>query len=736
MNFEAVDRRYEELKQEYLAGSLSSEAFDEALRDMMIQDSQERWWAKSRESGKWHYYDEEADDWLPADPPGYQAPTTSPPIERSPAAGEQALRGATLATTIVEQPTPEPGAAPPTAKGEADRSTAQAPFTGGRRWTIFGIAAVVLLAVGLGVALLLSGADSSTIPEGTVQAAAKTTSMEGGKSSETASGPADAGEATVTAAPTEVPTLAPTMVPKATGLPSPTATVSPTLTPVAPPASAEGMLEVNINTYTATVPIAAELSPFWIDQYEVTNAQYARFIEETGTEPPDWWQDENGPVEKADHPVEGVSWQQAAEYCTWANKRLPTESEWMVAARGPYGWLYPWGDEADAVQLPTDGTYPVGSILGNRSFFGAFDMAGNVWEWVDEPYLHLDDVEAGQRVIHGGSATYPVDLETPLAGDPDSSTMKLNTGFRCAAERVTFENEGAAQTGEGTGPLSVLYADDFTDLSRGWPQAREQVDTYFYGYHPTDFYHVEVKEANDCLAVPRELDFVPTDFMLEMEAFVFQPLSEPEGDLQYGVILRHTSRTEFYAFLVASRSQHWQVLKSSPEGTAIMAEGDEQTLRGTEEMTRDKLFVIANGPRLTFYVNGHLVADLSDGDYAAGDVGLITQTFDNTKAHVHNDTFVLWGLPPGSVTSEGPPAGAADLVFDQPLCRGYFSEDELLLNFTGHTVVPGENLTVIAQEYGTTIEAIIKANDIADPNRIRSGWSLVIPLPEPSGSTS
>ena len=88
MNFEAVDRRYEELKQEYLAGSLSSEAFDEALRDMMIQDSQERWWAKSRESGKWHYYDEEADDWLPADPPGYQAPTTSPPIERSPAAGE------------------------------------------------------------------------------------------------------------------------------------------------------------------------------------------------------------------------------------------------------------------------------------------------------------------------------------------------------------------------------------------------------------------------------------------------------------------------------------------------------------------------------------------------------------------------------------------------------------------------------------------------------------------------
>jgi hypothetical protein len=111
-------------------------------------------------------------------------------------------------------------------------------------------------------------------------------------------------------------------------------------------------------------------------------------------------------------------------------------------------------------------------------------------------------------------------------------------------------------------------------------------------------------------------------------------------------------------------------------------------------------------------------------------------TFDNTKAHVHTDTFVLWDLPSGAVTSEGTPAAATSLVFDQPVCRGYLSEDMLLLNFTGHTVLPGENLTVIAQEYGTTIEAIIKANDIADPNRIRSGWSLVIPLPEPEDSTS
>jgi hypothetical protein len=154
------------------------------------------------------------------------------------------------------------------------------------------------------------------------------------------------------------------------------------------------------------------------------------------------------------------------------------------------------------------------------------------------------------------------------------------------------------------------------------------------------------------------------------------------------------------------------------------------------EKTRDRLFVIANGPQMTFFVNGELVADLSDDEYSAGHAGLITETFDNTKAHVHNDTFVLWDLPSDAITSGGAPSAAADLVYDQPVCRGYLSEDDLLLNFTGHTVLPGENLTVISEQYGTTIEAILRANDIADKNRIRSGWSLVIPLPAPEDSTS
>lgn len=725
MDFAQADQHYHELKQEYDAGTLSSEAFDEALKEMMVQDAQERWWAKGREAGEWHYYDELQDEWIRADPPGYQ-PVTSPSApEEAVAQTERSLES-----------TPEPAAVllPMSAAPKAG-SSGQGQLPKAWLWVFAGVAAVALLGLGLGVYALLSRSNPPAPPEETVQVAAvtSTTDLDGGARDDATQDPV---EEEPVLSPTVVPSTVPTEIPTEVVVASPTPMPSPTPTPIVPPPSAQGMVEVNIGTYTTTVSIADDLPQFWIDQFEVTNSQYASFLKDTDKDPPDYWLDENIPEEKGDHPVEGISWQLASEYCTWAHKRLPTEAEWEVAARGPHGWLYPWGNEGGAVQLPESSTYAVGSILANRSFFGAYDMAGNVWEWVDGPYLRPASVEGDQRVIRGGAASYPADLKTPLAGDADSSTMSRNAGIRCAADEVALEGDEVEPIADGGERLAVLYEDDFTDLTLGWPQVVEKVETYFYGYHPTDFYHVQIDGADDCLSVPRELDFMPTDFMLELEAFVFRPLSEPEGDFQYGVILRQASRAEFYAFVISSRTQHWQVLKSSPEGMAVMAEGDHGSIRGDVEKTRDKLFVIANGPRLTFFINGELVADLSDSDSLAGYAGLIAETFDNTKAHVHNDTFVLWDVPPGAVTSDAEPEAMADLMYDRALCRGYFADAELLLNFTGHTVQPGENLTVISQQYGTTIEAILGANDIADKNRIRSGWSLVIPLPAPEGSSS
>jgi iron(II)-dependent oxidoreductase len=135
---------------------------------------------------------------------------------------------------------------------------------------------------------------------------------------------------------------------------------------------------------------------FYIDRYEVTNSQYQKFCEETGRNWPEFWgMDEYrcGPG-WPDHPVVGVSLYQARLYAEWAGKRIPTEAEWELAARGGLdGMKFPNGDEL----LPTDGNYRVGPwFIGTvpvgcypPNGYGLYDMAGNVVEWVND-YFHPD----------------------------------------------------------------------------------------------------------------------------------------------------------------------------------------------------------------------------------------------------------------------------------------------------------------------------------------------------------
>lgn len=95
------------------------------------------------------------------------------------------------------------------------------------------------------------------------------------------------------------------------------------------------------------------------------------------------------PEDEADHPVSGVTWEDAAAYCAWRDGRLPTEAEWELAARGTEGRLYPWGNESGEQANyadRSDGTLPVGSFPDAGSPFGLQDMAGNVWEWTADWY--------------------------------------------------------------------------------------------------------------------------------------------------------------------------------------------------------------------------------------------------------------------------------------------------------------------------------------------------------------
>jgi formylglycine-generating enzyme required for sulfatase activity len=204
----------------------------------------------------------------------------------------------------------------------------------------------------------------------------------------------------------------------------------------------EGMAKIEAGTYAVgstasdefhVAPLQKKLPTFWIDSHEVTNAQYKLFLDQTGHPKPSSWPGQDK------HPVKGVTWDDAVAYCAWTNKRLPTEAEWEVAARGPgpNPPLYPWGSDPEdggkVDYLPRTETYEVGSVDFNKSPFGVYDMAGNVWEWVGDPYYPVSE---GMRIVRGGRYGLTRDMAYRQQAEPKSERLVPFTGFRCAADQV------------------------------------------------------------------------------------------------------------------------------------------------------------------------------------------------------------------------------------------------------------------------------------------------------------
>ena len=185
------------------------------------------------------------------------------------------------------------------------------------------------------------------------------------------------------------------------------------------------------------------LDAFHIDRHEVTNAQFARFIQAGNNAQGDWRQYASG---KDQHPVVNVTWHDAVAYCKWAGKRLPTEAEWEKAARGTDGRRYPWGETWEPSRangnMTVKTTTPVGSYPTGTSPYGIHDMAGNVWEWVSSlyrpyPYAATDGREdltgSERRVGRGGSwDDIPGLLRSANRFRLDPTSQGDSLGFRCA----------------------------------------------------------------------------------------------------------------------------------------------------------------------------------------------------------------------------------------------------------------------------------------------------------------
>ncbi len=234
------------------------------------------------------------------------------------------------------------------------------------------------------------------------------------------------------------------------------------------------------------------LSPFCIDRFEVTTERYfacsatGKCLRASTTNEPKFKDraqlaaydplcNANDPKGKAQHPINCVDWDQAQRFCNKQNGRLPTESEWEFAARGPDGRVYPWGDDppsasrantcgsecvawakehgvtADFPQPMFDAsdgfatTAPVGSFSAGKSRYGVEDVVGNVWEWTADFYApYATDVATTQtdplgpaagtsRVIRGGAwnAAFPAWARPTFRFQAPEANRNYAIGFRC-----------------------------------------------------------------------------------------------------------------------------------------------------------------------------------------------------------------------------------------------------------------------------------------------------------------
>lgn len=214
------------------------------------------------------------------------------------------------------------------------------------------------------------------------------------------------------------------------------------------------------------------LYSFYLDKYEVTNADFKRFLDKNSA----WrknkiaaefhngkylqhWKVDDFPKEKANHPVVFVPWYAAIAFCQSLGKRLPIEAEWEFAARGGlFGKQFPWGDEMPDKRRANFGASEIGAATGVGSYppngYGLFDMAGNVWEFLSDEWqkypanidIQVSPVAGGdffykdsyrqirtRRVIRGGSwGGAPVNLRVAYRDSHAPENAGDHVGFRCA----------------------------------------------------------------------------------------------------------------------------------------------------------------------------------------------------------------------------------------------------------------------------------------------------------------
>jgi iron(II)-dependent oxidoreductase len=209
--------------------------------------------------------------------------------------------------------------------------------------------------------------------------------------------------------------------------------------------------------YTSAYPQRKiALADFYIDKKEISNGDYKMFIEASKRDAPSLWDDYT--LNLPSQPVVGVDWNDADDYCRWAGKRLPAETEWEKAARGTDGRSWPWGNVWDPMKdnhgKGSDGygydesdgweyTAPVGTELG-VSPYGVLNMAGNVYEWTADDFNAYpendkyipEDSEKGFKTLRGGAYDDGISEQRVSTRCGFRKDYKdVDVGFRCVRDK-------------------------------------------------------------------------------------------------------------------------------------------------------------------------------------------------------------------------------------------------------------------------------------------------------------
>jgi Bacterial SH3 domain len=258
--------------------------------------------------------------------------------------------------------------------------------------------------------------------------------------------------------------------------------------------------------------------------------------------------------------------------------------------------------------------------------------------------IHDADVDDSLRVDAKGSDFY-FHINDQLVGQvTDSDYASGEIGFYVESfdsphTHIHFDDL-TIRDFEAPQPLdsgaAVLSEDDFTDPATGWPE--KKFDNYFVGYHEPEYYHIEITGPNYKTTVFEPSKESLSDFTVELQVLVASAKTAPEGDFRYGLAFRR-SGDQYYAFTISPRAKKWFVLKSSPNELEVLTEGTVENIHDAD--VDDSLRVDAQGPNFLFHINDQLVGQVTDSDYASGEIGFYVESFDSPHTHIHFDQLTI-----------------------------------------------------------------------------------------------